>query len=164
MEDEHILRYRCHIGHAYSSESLSLDQAEALERALGVALRTLDDTAALTARLCDEAERNNRVQSALLFRRRSEEAKTNANIIRDILIQQQQRRPGAVPQAKAEFLAEGQGVTGANRSEATPVSTEKDAGIVRSRKRAKGVRESALRVERDGEKGTQKVSASGYSK
>jgi two-component system, chemotaxis family, protein-glutamate methylesterase/glutaminase len=85
VQDEHVLRFRCHVGHAFSSESLAADQSDALERALFVALRTLDDSAALAARLAAEAETNQRAQSALMFRRRSEEAKGNAEIIRKIL-------------------------------------------------------------------------------
>jgi two-component system chemotaxis response regulator CheB len=93
LDDEGVLRFRCHIGHAYTAGSLAADQADALERALGVALRTLDDTAALSGRLADEAEAHKRVQSALVFRRRSEEARRNAETVREILAQQKSLRP-----------------------------------------------------------------------
>lgn len=89
IEDERILRFRCHIGHAFSSESLASEQSEAVERALGIALRTLDDTAALSGRLAEEARENHRTQSALIFQRRSEEAKSNADLLRRVIIDQQ---------------------------------------------------------------------------
>ena len=45
------LQFRCHVGHAYSPDSLLADHAEGLERALWSAVRTLDEQAALLRRL-----------------------------------------------------------------------------------------------------------------
>lgn len=45
------LQFRCHVGHAYSPESLLADHAEGLERALWSAVRTFDEQAALLRRL-----------------------------------------------------------------------------------------------------------------
>ena len=92
VNDEHLLRFRCHIGHAFSAQSLAVDQADALERALSIALRTLDDTAALAGRLSGESEKNGRVQSALIFRRRREEAQQNAEVLRKVLADQRSLR------------------------------------------------------------------------
>jgi two-component system, chemotaxis family, protein-glutamate methylesterase/glutaminase len=92
LDDEHILRFRCHIGHAFSAQSLAADQSSALERALSIALRTLDDTAALAGRLAQEAEQKERTQSALIFRHRRDEAKQNADLIRGILSEQESLR------------------------------------------------------------------------
>jgi len=100
MEDEHILRYRCHIGHAYSSESLAREQSDALERALGVALRTLEDSASLARRLADEAHQKKRPQSRSLFLHRSEEAKRHAEAIRAVLEEQTPIAGGAAQSEK----------------------------------------------------------------
>lgn len=54
------LRFRCHVGHAYSPDSLLADHAEGLERALWSAVRTFDEQAALLRRL---GERRYRSQS-----------------------------------------------------------------------------------------------------
>lgn len=43
--------FRCHVGHAFSLESLVRAQGEELERALWAAVRALEETAALTRRL-----------------------------------------------------------------------------------------------------------------
>lgn len=45
------LQFRCHVGHAYSPESLLADQADALERALWSVVRTSDERAGLLRRL-----------------------------------------------------------------------------------------------------------------
>jgi two-component system chemotaxis response regulator CheB len=99
MEDEHILRFRCHIGHAYSAESLASDQADALERAISIALRTLEDSAALCRRLAREAKESNRVQSNLLFERRAREAEENAATLRGVF--QSQSRNGQSEPARS---------------------------------------------------------------
>jgi two-component system chemotaxis response regulator CheB len=43
MKHGRLERYRCHIGHSYTSEMLFKDNKEALEESLWVALRTLED-------------------------------------------------------------------------------------------------------------------------
>jgi len=45
------LQFRCHVGHAYSPESLLADQADSLERALWSVVRTFDERAGLVRRL-----------------------------------------------------------------------------------------------------------------
>jgi two-component system chemotaxis response regulator CheB len=45
------LQFRCHVGHAYSPESLLADHADGLERALWSAVRTFDERASLLRRL-----------------------------------------------------------------------------------------------------------------
>ena len=45
------LRYRCHTGHAFSQESLLLEQDEAAEQGLYVALRAVEEKAAALRRL-----------------------------------------------------------------------------------------------------------------
>jgi two-component system chemotaxis response regulator CheB len=44
-------QFRCHVGHAYSPDSLLADHADGLERALWSAVRTFDERAALLRRL-----------------------------------------------------------------------------------------------------------------
>jgi two-component system, chemotaxis family, protein-glutamate methylesterase/glutaminase len=50
IEDGGIRRYRCHVGHLFSDESLSEVQADQLEHALWAAVRALEERAALMRR------------------------------------------------------------------------------------------------------------------
>jgi two-component system chemotaxis response regulator CheB len=53
--DEGVLEHRCHVGHAYSAETLIQAQNAATEQALWGALRALKESAALDRRLADRS-------------------------------------------------------------------------------------------------------------
>ena len=55
VEEGDLLRFRCRVGHAFSPESLLASQSSNLEEALWVALRALEETAALAERLQERA-------------------------------------------------------------------------------------------------------------
>jgi two-component system chemotaxis response regulator CheB len=74
--------FRCHVGHAFSLESLVREQGEEMERALWAAVRSLEESAALSGRLAT-------IGSGQLRRRFSEKARTQcyqAELLRQILI------------------------------------------------------------------------------
>jgi two-component system chemotaxis response regulator CheB len=85
IEDGTLMRYRCRVGHAWSPESLLAEQSEALESALWMALRTLEDRAALCRR--SEAAANDRGHDrvALRFRSQAGEAEDSARVLRAAL-------------------------------------------------------------------------------
>lgn len=77
-----FLQFRCHVGHAFSLESLVREQSEAMERALWAAVRSLEESAALSRRLAATDKSDMR-------QRFVEKAKTQdeqADLIRDILL------------------------------------------------------------------------------
>ncbi|HEV8483986.1 MAG TPA: chemotaxis protein CheB [Blastocatellia bacterium] len=57
IDDERLLRFRCRVGHAYSSENLLGGQADAVEDALWAALRTLEENVALLQRIADRMQK-----------------------------------------------------------------------------------------------------------
>jgi two-component system chemotaxis response regulator CheB len=56
LENGDLLRYRCHTGHAYSSDSLVGDQTNAIEEALYSALRAVEEKATALRRLRERHE------------------------------------------------------------------------------------------------------------
>jgi two-component system chemotaxis response regulator CheB len=81
-----ILRYRCHVGHAYSAETLKAEQTEALENALWVALRTLEDNATLARRLTERSRSRQHIRAAERFELEAQNAEQNARVIREVLL------------------------------------------------------------------------------
>lgn len=55
MEEGGLLRFRCHVGHAYSQDSMLAAQAAALEAALWAAARSLEESAALAHRMAERS-------------------------------------------------------------------------------------------------------------
>ena len=86
IEEGPMLRYRCRVGHAWSPESLQVEQSEELESALWMALRSLEERAALHRRLADKARATGRAASAGFSDERAAEADGSARIIRELLL------------------------------------------------------------------------------
>lgn len=86
MNDEELLRYRCHVGHAFSAESLSDGQAEKLEVALWSAVRALEEQLILAKRIVERARKANHHRAATMFERRAEDAERNSGVIRQLLL------------------------------------------------------------------------------
>jgi two-component system chemotaxis response regulator CheB len=56
IDDDKLVRFRCHIGHAYYAENLLAEQAEALEAALWTAVRIFKEKAVLAGQLASQAQ------------------------------------------------------------------------------------------------------------
>jgi two-component system chemotaxis response regulator CheB len=81
-----VVQYRCHVGHAYSELSLDAQHSQILESALWTAVRTLEDRAALSARLAARAEQRGHAKSASRFREQAESAEQSAELIRQVIL------------------------------------------------------------------------------
>lgn len=86
INDEDILRYRCHVGHAYSAEALSEGQSQMLEVALWSAVRALEEQTVLAKRIVQRARKANHERAARLFERRAREAEEHGSVIRQLLL------------------------------------------------------------------------------
>lgn len=86
LDEERLVRFRCRIGHAYSSNSLLAAQSEALEEALWNALRALEEKAALTQRLAERAYDRNGKISAQRFEEQAQINHQRAALIRQMLL------------------------------------------------------------------------------
>jgi two-component system chemotaxis response regulator CheB len=81
-----LMRYRCHVAHAHTSESLSDGQHDGVEVALWTAVRTLEEHAELHRRLCENANDRGLDTIALGYARRARNAEEQANTIRALLL------------------------------------------------------------------------------
>ena len=86
IRDGGLERYRCRVGHAWSPESLLTQQSEALEAALWMALRSLEERAALAWRLAEPARRRGHQITASRFEEQATEAQQAARTVRDLLL------------------------------------------------------------------------------
>jgi two-component system, chemotaxis family, protein-glutamate methylesterase/glutaminase len=86
IRDDDILRFRCHVGHAFSAESLSEGQSDMLEVALWSAVRALEEKMILANRIVERARKANQLRAARIFQRRAEQAEQNSNAIRQLLL------------------------------------------------------------------------------
>lgn len=85
LQEGNLIRYRCHVGHAYSLDSLLIEQEDDLERALWSAIRTLEEKAALARRMATQARQQNRLKTEKQFSLRAEEAGQNADTLRQMV-------------------------------------------------------------------------------
>jgi two-component system chemotaxis response regulator CheB len=105
LENGKLLRYRCHIGHAYTGESLMAAQTERLEDALWSALRALEENAGMRRRMANRARKGGWDLMARSYDEQAENAEIRAGLIRSVLVtdrpEQINGRSAAALQAKA---------------------------------------------------------------
>jgi two-component system, chemotaxis family, protein-glutamate methylesterase/glutaminase len=82
-EEGDLLRFRCHVGHAYSTQSMQIEQSRALETALWSALRSLEEQADLYKRI---ARRSSASSTSRRFEKRAAEASHHADTIRNTIL------------------------------------------------------------------------------
>jgi two-component system chemotaxis response regulator CheB len=77
-----LLRYRCHVGHAFSVDSLLAEQSESLEAALWASVRALEESAQLADRLSNSGDR----RLSPRFRDKAAALRQHAALIQDVLL------------------------------------------------------------------------------
>ncbi len=85
FDDGNLLRFRCHVGHSYSIETLLEQQGTELESALWAAARALEERASISRRMARRSEHHDHPLSAERFARQAEEAEHRAQVIRQVL-------------------------------------------------------------------------------
>jgi two-component system, chemotaxis family, protein-glutamate methylesterase/glutaminase len=80
-----LSRYRCHIGHAYTQETITAGVDQHLKRALATALRALNERVALVSKMRDEAGERGRSKLANSLSMKADEFEREADVIRDAI-------------------------------------------------------------------------------
>jgi two-component system, chemotaxis family, protein-glutamate methylesterase/glutaminase len=81
-----FFHYRCHVGHAYSEESMLVSQAQRLEAALWSAVRSLEEKAELARHLAGRSRRRGLRRSAERFEQSVEDAERGSAELRRLLL------------------------------------------------------------------------------
>lgn len=88
------IRYRCRVGHVWSSDSLIGEQTQQIDAALWVALRALEEKCALARALAARATERQSPLSARRFQEQAERTEESAGLIRALLESRPADRPG----------------------------------------------------------------------
>jgi two-component system, chemotaxis family, protein-glutamate methylesterase/glutaminase len=90
LDPDGYVRFKCHVGHAYSPDSLETAQSEGLEMAMWSALRTLEERGDLFRRLA----RRSGMSARHRFEAKAEEVAHHADLLRQSIV-----RLGRIPAA-----------------------------------------------------------------
>jgi two-component system chemotaxis response regulator CheB len=83
IDEGDVVRYRCHVGHAYTAELMSLALDDSLRQALGSAARALDERIALARKLHQQSSDSGYKLLAESWARKVREAEREAQILRE---------------------------------------------------------------------------------
>jgi|ERR1051326_1171385 two-component system chemotaxis response regulator CheB len=98
LREGELVRFRCRVGHAWTSEALLTRQSETLDAALWTALRALEESAALSLQLADRARKRNNSRLADRMADSAALAQRRAETIREVLLRDnEQEQPESPP-------------------------------------------------------------------
>jgi two-component system, chemotaxis family, protein-glutamate methylesterase/glutaminase len=86
-DNEKLHRYRCHTGHAYTQDELSLKQAQALENSLWIALRILEERKQLMDKIAGEEFKKGWEKSAEHKKNKAKELEVHIERLKEFLFQ-----------------------------------------------------------------------------
>jgi two-component system chemotaxis response regulator CheB len=86
LPEEHYVRYRCRVGHAYSPETMLNAQDDVLEEALWSAVKTLEESARLSHRLAATERQRGHEWLVERFEEKEREARARVEVIRRYLL------------------------------------------------------------------------------
>jgi two-component system chemotaxis response regulator CheB len=87
VKDSKPLRFRCQVGHTMTAEVLAKEQESAVDEALRVALRVIEERAELVTRMAEDGLRSGRKAVAEMYRDRAVEYRQYADTLRRAVLQ-----------------------------------------------------------------------------
>jgi two-component system chemotaxis response regulator CheB len=85
IDEGELVRYRCHVGHTYTAELMSVALDESLRRALASAVRALEERLALARKLHDQAKEQG-YNHAETWAAKAREYERELNVVRDSIL------------------------------------------------------------------------------
>jgi two-component system chemotaxis response regulator CheB len=92
IEDSSMLRYRCHVGHAFGADAVFASQSEEIETLLGRLLRSHQERAALARRMAEKERAHGRDILAEQLQRRAGEYAEDAELMKALMRKSRGRR------------------------------------------------------------------------
>jgi two-component system chemotaxis response regulator CheB len=86
VDEQQLLRFRCHVGHAYYAEALLADQAEHLDAALWSAVRIFKEQSVLTRQLAAMHRQQGRAEAAERTEEQGKQAEHYGDLIQQFLL------------------------------------------------------------------------------
>jgi len=86
LRDGEMIRFRCRVGHGYSTDTLTAAQAVTVEHALWTALRALEEQAAVRRRMAERVSRQGMTTSVERYQQRVRELEQQAQQVRTLLL------------------------------------------------------------------------------
>ncbi|MGC2694233.1 MAG: chemotaxis protein CheB [Candidatus Angelobacter sp.] len=87
LDGEQMVRFRCRVGHAFTANSLWLEQSDEVEKVLWAAMRGLEEAAALGRRMAERAESGKHPRLAQRYRERAEGKMEQAELLRKLIVE-----------------------------------------------------------------------------
>jgi two-component system chemotaxis response regulator CheB len=85
LHEGHIMRFRCRVGHAFSAQSLLVEQSEQIEDAFWAALRALEESASLARRMAEYAAERGQNHVAQRFYDQVANTEARADVVRKVI-------------------------------------------------------------------------------
>jgi two-component system chemotaxis response regulator CheB len=85
IEDGKMLRYRCHVGHAFTADAVLTSQTDEIDRLLGTLLRSHQERAALTRRMAEKERTDGRDMLATQLERRAIDFEGDVQLVKGLL-------------------------------------------------------------------------------
>lgn len=88
IDDGDLTRFRCRVGHGWTTEALRAQQSTSLDTALWTALRALEESAALNRQMASRMRARGAAQVGARFAENAAQAEERARTVRDLLLRQ----------------------------------------------------------------------------